>query len=41
MKRSPILADHIREAELIAIFGGARLVRTLAGSAELPSRTSP
>jgi hypothetical protein len=34
MRRSPILADHIRETELIALFGGARLVKTLAGKLE-------
>ncbi|MDB6112776.1 MAG: hypothetical protein JWR69_4526, partial [Pedosphaera sp.] len=31
----PILADYIRESELIAIFGGARLVKTLAGKFEI------
>ncbi|MDB6112701.1 MAG: hypothetical protein JWR69_4451 [Pedosphaera sp.] len=41
MKRSPILADHVRESELIAIFGEARLVRTLLGKVEIRGGTEP
>lgn len=39
MKRSPFLADNVRECEVIAIFGEARIVRTLAGKFELRGGT--
>ncbi|MDB6027678.1 MAG: hypothetical protein JWM68_3901 [Verrucomicrobiales bacterium] len=39
MKRSPFLADHIRERELIAFFDSARLIKTLAGKFELHGGT--
>lgn len=35
MKRSPILADHIRQFEIIAGRGDARLVKWLDGTVEI------
>jgi hypothetical protein len=40
MKRSPILADHIRETELIAGLGGARLLQWLDGTLEIRDGTA-
>jgi hypothetical protein len=39
MKRSPILADHVRETELIAGVGGARLLKWLDGRFEIRGGT--